>query len=182
MLRHVNKMQPSRSNWNFPDFPAVPLSKPELLKLTMIMKTEMYYLTRRQRCQFPPWSKKIYIFPRITRVDRHVPCMALQLTWKHRWPKLEIWASATNVASYAGVFRGTRISSLLTNACSTEDNIPFPRLANHVVLSKYRKADLDRRSAWNFEKPSWPLINVGLRAEKVRFTQSDFRIYFPCTA
>ena len=32
------------------------------------------------------------------------------------------------------------------------------------------------RSAWNFEKPSWPLINVSLRAAKVRFTQSDFRI------
>ena len=45
MLRRVNKMQPSQSNWNFPDFPPVPLSKPELLKLTMIMKIEMYYLT-----------------------------------------------------------------------------------------------------------------------------------------
>ena len=32
------------------------------------------------------------------------------------------------------------------------------------------------RSAWNFEKPSWPLINVRLTAAKVRFTQSDFRI------
>ena len=38
MLRRVNKMQPSQSNWNFPDFPPVPLSKPELLKLTIIMK------------------------------------------------------------------------------------------------------------------------------------------------
>ena len=28
MLRRVNKMQPSQSNWNFPDFPPVPLSKP----------------------------------------------------------------------------------------------------------------------------------------------------------
>ena len=54
MLRRVNKMQPSQSNWNFPDFPPVPLSKPELLKLTIVMKIEMYYLTRRQRCQFPP--------------------------------------------------------------------------------------------------------------------------------
>ena len=56
MLRRVNKMQPSQSNWNFPDFPPVPLSKPELLKLTIIMKIEMYYPTRRQRCQliFPP--------------------------------------------------------------------------------------------------------------------------------
>ena len=31
MLRRVNKMQPSQSNWNFPDFPPVPLSKPELI-------------------------------------------------------------------------------------------------------------------------------------------------------
>ena len=54
MLRRVNKMQPSQSNWNFPDFPPVPLSKPELLKLTIVMKIEMYYLTRRQSCQFPP--------------------------------------------------------------------------------------------------------------------------------
>ena len=30
MLRRVNKMQLSQSNWNFPDFPPVPLSKPEL--------------------------------------------------------------------------------------------------------------------------------------------------------
>ena len=86
------------------------------------------------------------------------------------------------LASHAGVFRGARISSLPTNACPTEDNIPFPPLANHVVLSKFWKVDLDcmvtiiTRSAWNFKKPSWPLINVSLRAAKVRFTQSDFRI------
>ena len=35
MLRRVNKMQSSQSNWNFPDFPPVPLLKPELLKLTI---------------------------------------------------------------------------------------------------------------------------------------------------
>ena len=77
----LSKMQPSQSNWNFPDFPPVPLSKTELLKLTIMMKIEMYYLTRRQRCQFPPWSKKSNFFPRISRVNRHVPCMALQLMW-----------------------------------------------------------------------------------------------------
>ena len=32
------------------------------------------------------------------------------------------------LASHAGVFRGARISSLPTNACSTENNIPFPFL------------------------------------------------------
>ena len=31
MLRPVSKMQPSQSNWNFPDFSPVSLSKPELL-------------------------------------------------------------------------------------------------------------------------------------------------------
>ena len=49
------------------------------------------------------------------------------------------------VASYAGVFRGARFSSLPTNACSTEDNIPFPSLANYIVLSKFWKVDLDRK-------------------------------------
>ena len=30
------------------------------------------------------------------------------------------------IASDAGVFRGARFSSFPTNACSTENNIPFP--------------------------------------------------------
>ena len=64
MQLRVNKMQPSQSNWNFPDFPPVPLSKPELLNLTTIMEIEMYYLTRRQRCQLPSWSEKSNIFYR----------------------------------------------------------------------------------------------------------------------
>ena len=79
--RRVNKMQPSQSNWNFPDFSPVPLSKPELFKLTIKMKMEKLYLTRRQICQFLPWLKKSKILQRISRVDRHVLCMALQLTW-----------------------------------------------------------------------------------------------------
>ena len=48
-------------------------------------------------------------------------------------------------ASHAGVFSGARFSSLPTNACSREDNIPFPSLANHIVLSKFWKVDLDRK-------------------------------------
>ena len=64
------------------------------------------------------------------------------------------WTSATyewlmvalnTIASQTGIFRGARFSSLPTNACSTEDNIPFPSLANHIVLSKFWKVDLDRR-------------------------------------
>ena len=51
-------------------------------------------------------------------------------------------------ASQAGVFREARFSSLPTNACSTEDNIPFPCLANHIVLSKFWKVNLDRKVIW----------------------------------
>jgi len=47
------------------------------------------------------------------------------------------------IASHAGVFRGARFSSFPTNAWSTEDRIPFPSLANHIVLSKFWKVDLD---------------------------------------
>ena len=54
----------------------------------------------------------------------------------------------TYLASHAGVFRGARFSSLPTNACSTEDNIPFQCLANHIVLSKFWKVDLDRKVIW----------------------------------
>ena len=42
------------------------------------------------------------------------------------------------------VFRGARLSFLTTNACSTENNISFPNLANHIVLSKLWKLDLER--------------------------------------
>ena len=34
-------------------------------------------------------------------------------------------SSAQSIASHADVFRGARFSSLPTNACSTENNIPF---------------------------------------------------------
>ena len=47
------------------------------------------------------------------------------------------------IASHAGIYWGARFSCLPTNACSTEDNIPFPSLANHIVLSKFWKVDLD---------------------------------------
>ena len=86
-------MQQSSSYWNFHDFPPVPLSKPELLKLTIIIKIEMYYLTRRQRCQFPSWSKKKVIFSHAYRgssrslhgVTTHVrPPGSKQLNWRIR--------------------------------------------------------------------------------------------------
>ena len=34
--------------------------------------------------------------------------------------------AAKPLASHAGVFRGSRFSSLPTNTCSTENSIPFP--------------------------------------------------------
>ena len=49
------------------------------------------------------------------------------------------------LTSHAGVFREAQISSLPTNSCSTENNIPFPSLANHIVSSKFWNFELDRR-------------------------------------
>ena len=53
-----------------------------------------------------------------------------------------------HLASHAGVFGGACLSSLPTNACSTKNNIPFPSLANLIVLSKFWKVDLDRKVIW----------------------------------
>ena len=76
------------------------------------------------------------------------------------------------LASHAGVFGGARLSSLPTNACSTENNIPFPNLAIHTVLWPSPQGNLIiTRSAWNTGKAFWPLINVRFRAAKVRFSQ-----------
>ena len=47
------------------------------------------------------------------------------------------------LGSYAGVFKGARLSSLTTNACSTDNNIRFPNLDNNIVLSILWKLDLD---------------------------------------
>ena len=58
-------------------------------------------------------------------------------------PTINLISACLTLASHAGVFRGAHISSLPTNACSTENNIPFPSLANHIVLSKFWKVDLD---------------------------------------
>ena len=52
--------------------------------------------------------------------------------------------SGNFLASHAGVYGGARFSSLPTNTCSTKDDIPFPSLANHIVLPKFWKVDLDR--------------------------------------
>ena len=87
-------------------------------------------------------------------------------------------------ASYAGAFRGALLSSLSTNACSTENNIPFPNLANHnyfttlpitfqIVETWPRPLGypIITRSAWNTGKALWPLLNVRLTIAKVIFGQ-----------
>ena len=64
--------------------------------------------------------------------------------------------------------RGQHSFPTLSQSCCTFqilESWPWPQ-GNPIIT----------RSAWNFKKPSWPLINVSLRAAKVRFTQSDFRI------
>ena len=52
-------MQPSQSNWNFPDFPPVPLLKPELSKLTIIMKIECITLLDDKDANFHLDRKKV---------------------------------------------------------------------------------------------------------------------------
>ena len=79
---------------------------------------------------------------------------------------------AVRLASHAGVFSGARASSLPKKACSTENNIPFSSLANHIVHSKFWKAGLDRwvtwitRSALDTGKALWPLIIFTLDSER----------------
>ena len=43
-------------------------------------------------------------------------------------------------------FQGSRITLLPTNVCLPEFNIPFHRLANHIVPTYGWKVDLDRRT------------------------------------
>ena len=38
---------------------------------------------------------------------------------------VESWQAVTLLASHTDLFRGARLSSLPTNACSTKNNIPF---------------------------------------------------------
>ena len=62
--------------------------------------------------------------------------------------KRKKWVETGGVlGSHAGVFRELvfRISFFPTNSCSTQNNIPFPSLANRIVPSKVWKVDLDRR-------------------------------------
>ena len=88
-----------------------------------------------------------------------------------------IWS----VASHAGVFRGARISSVPTNACSTENNIPFPSLANHIVPSKFWKVDFDRRVTryQSICMKHWDSFMTSNKCQTQRDKskiQSDFRI------
>ena len=79
------------------------------------------------------------------------PLLEIQRSPPHPWAYmttsltlLSIFGCCLHVvASHAGDFRGARVLSLPTNACSTENDIPFPSLANHIVLSKFWKVELD---------------------------------------
>ena len=55
----------------------------------------------------------------------------------------EILLLCFGLPSHTDVFRGARISSLPRKARLTENNIPFPLLANHIAPSKFWKVDLD---------------------------------------
>ena len=71
------------------------------------------------------------------------------LFWFHKCPQKFISPPQTTktfigqfmIASHAGLFRGARISSLSTNACSTENNIPVP---STIVQSTIVKKSVDR--------------------------------------
>ena len=86
-----------------------------------------------------------------------------------------LWLLASSnswLASHAGVFRGARISSLPTNACSTQNNISFPSLANHIILSKFWKVDLDHTK----HKESFMTSSKCQTKSGKSKIQSDFRI------
>ena len=85
-------MYPSQSNWNFPDFPPVPLSKLELLKLTIIMKLKCITLLEDKDANFHLDRRKV-IFSHAYRwssrslrgVTTHVkPPGFKQLNWRIR--------------------------------------------------------------------------------------------------
>ena len=71
------------------------------------------------------------------------------LFWFHKCPQKFISPPQTTktfigqfmIASHAGLFREARISSLPTNACSTENNIPVP---STIVQSTIVKKSVDR--------------------------------------
>ena len=83
--------------------------------------------------------------------DRIWPLMRLSIFFDLFWNVQRFFLLKLNnlvievLRSYAGVFRGARLSSLTTNACSTENNIPFPNLANHFVLSKFWKLEREKK-------------------------------------
>ena len=98
------------------------------------------------------WKKKVkkktYDISSIKRVTKKFLEVSRCSRAKQRQRNVQEKCAARTLASHAGVFRGARFSSLSKNACSTEDNIPFPSLANHFVLSEFWEVDLDRKVIW----------------------------------
>ena len=108
---------------------------------------------RRNNHNNPTWQEAEPIYKRGLGVELERTCKLIHLvviegpgTSRLRIETFRI-ASPTRslLVSHAGVFTEARFSSLPTNICSTEDYIPFSSLANHIVLSKFWKVDLDRK-------------------------------------
>ena len=95
--------------------------------------------------------------------------------------------SQTFIASHAGVFRGARISPPPPppKAWATENRHSFPKCTqSHCTFQSLegwtwlQGNPIINRSARNTGKALWPLINVRLRAEKVRFSQIlEYSVY-----
>ena len=97
------------------------------------------------------------------------------------WTMCLVFLGPFGLASHAGIFSGARILSL--KQLLNRGQHSFPMLSQSrctfQILEYWpwpQGNPIIMRFAWNFEKPSWPLINVRLGAAKVRFTLSDFRI------
>ena len=96
--------------------------------------------TRRALRRTPPGTYRTMEYTIFTSPKISSSCLTVR---QRLWASLSM--TCCTIAFHARVFRGARISPLPTNACSTENDIPFPSLANHIVPSKFWKADLDRR-------------------------------------
>ena len=84
------------------------------------------------------WKKKVkkktYDISSIKRVTKKFLEGSRWSRAKQRQRNVQEKCAARTLASHASVFRGTRFSSLPKNACSTEDNIPFPRKGERNVV------------------------------------------------
>ena len=107
---------------------------------------------------------------RVDRAERAKVFIWRQFGPARRWPYYRLRVTLLGHSSHAGVFRGTRISSLSKNNPSTENNIPTLQILEDWP---WRQANpIITPSAWNTGKAWWPLINARLGAAKVRLSQT----------